>query len=98
MFTFVQILTKSSPSPKTSGTFHQGKVAISFYFYYQPLVFLRPGDADGPLLLPMAELKRMLGFTRAQAHIEEFRAQGRTEVRDGVEYLAFPVWKDLGRP
>ena len=59
---------------------------------------LRPGDADGPLLLPMAELKRMLGFTRAQAHIEEFRAQGRTEVRDGVEYLAFPVWKDLGRP
>lgn len=59
---------------------------------------LRAGDADGPLLLPMAELKRMLGFTRAQGHITEFRAQGRTEVRDGVEYLTFPVWKDVGHP
>ena len=59
---------------------------------------LREGDADGPLLLPMAELKRMLGFTRAEHHIAEFRANGRTEVRDGVEYLSFPVWKDLGRP
>lgn len=59
---------------------------------------LREGDADGPLLLPMAELKRMLGFMRAEHHIAEFRANGRTEVRDGVEYLTFPVWKDLGRP
>lgn len=59
---------------------------------------LREGDADGPLLLPMAELKRMLGFTRAEHHIAEFRNQGRTETRDGVEYLTFPVWKDLGRP
>ena len=59
---------------------------------------LREGDADGPLLLPMAELKRMLGFARAEHHIADFRAAGRTEVRDGVEYLTFPVWKDLGRP
>ena len=40
----------------------------------------------------------MLGFTRAEHHIAEFRNQGRTETRDGVEYLTFPVWKDLGRP
>lgn len=56
---------------------------------------LRDGDADGPLLLPMADLKRMLGFSIAEHHILSFRESGRSEFRDGVEYLLFPVWRDL---
>ena len=58
---------------------------------------LRDGDADGPLLLPMADIKRMLGFSRAEHHILSFRESGRSEFRDGVEYLSFPVWKNLSQ-
>ncbi|AKL72587.1 hypothetical protein IMCC26256_11287 [Actinobacteria bacterium IMCC26256] len=58
---------------------------------------LRDGDADGPLLLPMADLKRMLGFSIAEHHILSFRESGRSEFRDGVEYLSFPVWKNLSQ-
>lgn len=53
---------------------------------------LRPGDADGPLLVPMAEYKRMVGFDVAAACLPGFRAAGRTTARDGVEYLVFPLW------
>jgi hypothetical protein len=54
---------------------------------------LREGDADGPLLVPVADYKRMIGFDAAEAQLPRFRAAGRTEVRDGVEYLVFPVWQ-----
>jgi hypothetical protein len=54
---------------------------------------LRDGDADGPLLLPVAEYKRMAGFDAADAHLPRFRGADRTIVRDGVEYIAFPVWQ-----
>jgi hypothetical protein len=57
---------------------------------------LRPGDADGPLLLPVADYKRMAGFDAAFANRPGFRAAGRTEARDGVEYLVFPLWSRTG--
>ena len=53
---------------------------------------LRDGDADGPLLLPVADWKRMAGFEVVDAHLPRLRATGRTAMRDGVEYIAFPVW------
>jgi hypothetical protein len=59
---------------------------------------LRPGDADGPLLLPVADYKRMVGFETAIANLGAFRAAGRTEARDGVEYLVFPIWERTGEP
>jgi hypothetical protein len=54
---------------------------------------LRDGDADGPLLLPVADYKRMVGFEIADARVPAFRAADRTEKRDGVEYIVFPVWE-----
>ncbi|HEY7138142.1 MAG TPA: hypothetical protein VIB48_24010 [Acidimicrobiia bacterium] len=54
---------------------------------------LRAGDADGPLLLPVADWKRMAGFDVVDAHLPRMRASGRTTTRDGVEYLTFPVWE-----
>jgi hypothetical protein len=54
---------------------------------------LRDGDADGPLLLPVADYKRMAGFDNADVRLPAFRSAGRTEKRDGVEYLVFPVWE-----
>lgn len=54
---------------------------------------LREGDADGPLLLAVADYKRMVGFHVAEANLPAFRTAGRTEARDGVEYLVFPVWE-----
>jgi hypothetical protein len=54
---------------------------------------LGDGDADGPLLLPVADYKRMVGFEFAEARIPVFRAADRTEIRDGVEYIVFPVWE-----
>jgi hypothetical protein len=59
---------------------------------------LREGDADGPLLLPVAEYKRMIGFDAAEASLPGFRSANRTERRDGVEYLVFPVWARVGEP
>lgn len=53
---------------------------------------LRDGDADGPLLVPVAEYKRMIGFEAAAVFLPELRDAGRTEWRDGVEHLAFPLW------
>jgi hypothetical protein len=54
---------------------------------------LREGDADGPLLLAVADYKRMAGFDVADANLPKFRSARRTESRDGVEYLVFPVWE-----
>jgi hypothetical protein len=56
---------------------------------------LRDGDADGPLLLPVADYKRMAGFDTADVRLPSFRSAGRTEKRDGVEYLVFPVWERI---
>jgi hypothetical protein len=55
---------------------------------------LREGDADGPLMVPVADYKRMVGFATAAEHLPALRAQGRTDARDGVEYLLFPLWRD----
>jgi hypothetical protein len=54
---------------------------------------LREGDADGPLLVAVADFKRMLGFDAATACVASLRRAGRTEVRDGVEYVAFTMWQ-----
>ncbi len=54
---------------------------------------LREGDTDGPLLLPVATFKAMVGFDVAAACIPTFRAAGRTELHDGVEYVTFPMWQ-----
>jgi hypothetical protein len=59
---------------------------------------LREGDADGPLLLAVADYKRMVGFDVADANLPGFRSAGRTESRDGVEYLVFPVWERRDEP
>lgn len=53
---------------------------------------LRDGDADGPLLVAVADYKRMIGFDAAFAHLPALRAAERTTVVDGVEYLTFPLW------
>ena len=53
---------------------------------------LRDGDDDGPLLLPVATYKAMVGFEVAAACVPTFRAAGRTELHDGVEYVTFPLW------
>jgi hypothetical protein len=54
---------------------------------------LREGDADGPLLVTVADYKQMLGFDVASASLPVLRAAGRTVAKDGVEYLAFPMWE-----
>jgi hypothetical protein len=56
---------------------------------------LREGDADGPLLVTVADYKRMAGFDAVQAALPELRRSGRTEQRDGVEYLRFPMWEPV---
>lgn len=57
---------------------------------------LHDGDADTPLLVHVADYKRMVGFDTAQACLPGLRRAGRTEVRDGVEYLVFPLWTPVG--
>lgn len=53
---------------------------------------LREGDADGPLLVHVADYKRMVGVDVAEACLPALRSAGRTSVADGVEYLVFPIW------
>lgn len=54
---------------------------------------LRKGDADsGPLLLHVADYKRMAGVETALACLPRLREEGRTLSRDGVEYLVFTMW------
>jgi hypothetical protein len=54
---------------------------------------LRDGDADGPLLVAVADFKRIMGFEAAKACVAELRRAGRTESRDGVEYVTFALWE-----
>jgi hypothetical protein len=56
---------------------------------------LHEGDADGPLLVAVADLKRMIGFDAAAAVLPQLRATGRTIAADGVEYLSFPLWERI---
>jgi hypothetical protein len=57
---------------------------------------LREGDADGPLLVAVADLKRMVGLEATSRALARLRAAGRTEARDGVEYVTFPIWETIG--
>ncbi len=54
---------------------------------------LRDGDADGPLLVTVADYKRMIGFEAARSHLPALRAAGRLTTLDRVEYLTFPLWQ-----
>jgi len=56
---------------------------------------LRPGDADGPLLVAVADFQRMIGFEATNAALGELRRAGRTETHDGVAYVTFPMWQPL---
>jgi hypothetical protein len=38
----------------------------------------------------------MIGFDATNAALGELRRQGRTEARDGVEYVTFPMWEPAG--
>lgn len=55
---------------------------------------LRDGDADGPLLVAVADYKQMVGFATADANLPSLREAGRTQRHDGVEYIVFPIWRD----
>ena len=54
---------------------------------------LRDGDADGPILVPVADFKRMLGFEATSAALRELRRRHRTLSHDGIEYVTFPLWE-----
>jgi hypothetical protein len=56
---------------------------------------LREGDADGPLLVPVADFKHMLGFDAMNVLLPEYRRAGRTEAHDGIEYVTFPLWETV---
>jgi hypothetical protein len=56
---------------------------------------LRDGDADGPLLVTVADYKRMVGFPVAAAHLPALRDAGRLTTVDRVEYLTFPIWEPV---
>lgn len=68
---------------------------------------LRPGDADGPLLLPLAEYVVMAGgIDRVADCLRDLRARDRIADHLGVAHLKFPFWTPvdieqpggLGRP
>jgi hypothetical protein len=54
---------------------------------------LRDGDTDGPLLVAVADFKRMIGVAPTLATLPQLREHGRTERHDGVEYVTFPMWE-----
>jgi len=56
---------------------------------------LRDGDADGPLLVTVADYKRMVGFPVAAVHLPALRDAGRLTTVDRVEYLMFPLWEPV---
>jgi hypothetical protein len=56
---------------------------------------LRDGDADGPLLVAVADFKRMIGVETSDRLVAKMRDARRTEARDGVEYVTFPMWERL---
>lgn len=57
---------------------------------------IRDGDADGPLLVAVADFKRMVGVEATNAALADLRRAGRTETIDGVEYVTFPMWEPAG--
>lgn len=58
---------------------------------------LRPGDADGPLLLPVPEYVVMAGGPEAAAGcLRDLRARGRVADHLGVPHLTFPFWTPVG--
>jgi len=62
---------------------------------------LRPGDADGPLLLPLADYVTLAGGRdRVEDCVRRFREQGRFADHLGVTHLTFPFWTplDIGGP
>jgi hypothetical protein len=56
---------------------------------------LREGDADGALLVAVADFKRMIGVEASERLVTKMRDAGRTEAHDGVEYVTFPMWERL---
>jgi hypothetical protein len=56
---------------------------------------VRDGDADGPLLVAVADFKRMIGVDETNMALGALRRAGRTEARDGVEYVTFPMWEPV---
>ena len=57
---------------------------------------LRDGDADGPILVAVADFKRMIGVAATVAALPQLRARHRTIASDGVEYVTFPLWERAG--
>ena len=56
---------------------------------------LRDGDADGPLLVTVADYKRMVGFPPRPPTCPALRDAGRLTTVDRVEYLTFPIWQPV---
>ncbi len=57
---------------------------------------LRAGDADGPLLLPVAEYVVMAGGRERVADcLRDLASRGRITDHLGVAHLAFPFWTPL---
>jgi len=56
---------------------------------------LREGDADGPLLVSVADYKRMIGFDAARRHLPALREGGRITTVDRVDYISFPLWQPV---
>ena len=57
---------------------------------------LRDGDADGPLLLHLADYATLAGGSEAvRPCLDRFRASGRIVDHLGVAHLAFPFWTPL---
>lgn len=57
---------------------------------------LRDGDADGPLLLPVADYVLMAGGRdRVADCLRDLRERGRLADHLGVAHLTFPFWTPL---
>ena len=56
---------------------------------------VREGDTDGPLLVAVADFKRMLGIERGATLAAAMNERGRIETRDGVDYVTFPIWEEV---
>lgn len=57
---------------------------------------LRPGDADGPLLLSVPDYVTMAGgLDVARPCLDQLRAKGRTVDHLGVEHVTFPFWTPI---
>jgi hypothetical protein len=56
---------------------------------------LRPGDADGPLLLSVAEYLAMAGSEAADRCLPDLRRRGRVADHLGVAHVTFPFWEPV---